>query len=126
MRHVTTVEREILGNADTIWATMSAGGNVHHWFPMIQSCRLEGSGEGAARFCVVADGSDLEERIIEINHDARRFRYAVDRHPLPASDVTASIEVRNIGHGRTHIAWGAEFEALDQNAIQVEEMLQMV
>jgi Polyketide cyclase / dehydrase and lipid transport len=126
MKHTTTVEREISGNADIIWATISAGGNVHHWFPTIQSCRLEGLGEGAARFCVMADGSDLEERIVEINHDARRFRYAVDRHPLPANDVTAAIEIEDVGNGRTRISWGAEFEALDENATQVKEMLQMI
>jgi hypothetical protein len=126
MKHVTTVEREISGNADLIWATISAGGDIHHWFPMIQTCRLEGAGEGAARFCVMADGSDLEERIVEINHDARRFRYAVDRHPLPATDVIASMRVKDIGHGRTFIAWGAEFEASEENTTQVKEMLQMI
>jgi hypothetical protein len=126
MKHSTTVEREISGSADVIWATISAGGNVHQWFPMIQSCRLEGAGEGAARFCVMADGSDLEERIIEINHDARLFRYAISQHPLPAREVIASMEVKDVGNGKTIIAWGAEFEAGEETAAQVKEMLQMV
>ncbi|MBE9141028.1 SRPBCC family protein [Nodosilinea sp. LEGE 07088] len=126
MKHNTTVEREISGSADAIWSTISAGGNVHQWFPMIQSCRLEGVGEGAARFCVMADGNDLEEKIIEVSHDARLFRYAIDRHPLPASDLIASIKVRDVSNGRTTITWGAEFEADEETAAQVKEMLQMV
>jgi hypothetical protein len=93
---------------------------------MIKSCRLEGAGEGAARFCVMADGSDLEERIIEINHDVRLFRYAISQHPLPAREVIASMEVKDVGNGRTIIAWGAEFEAGEETAAQVKEMLQMV
>jgi hypothetical protein len=122
MKHITTVEREISGDADSIWATISAGGDVHHWFPMIQTCRLEGS----ARFCVMADGSELEERIVEIDRDARRFRYAVERHPLPASNAIATIQVKDIAPGRTFISWGAEFEASEENVTQVKETLQMV
>lgn len=126
MKYITTVEQEISGNADAIWETISAGGNVHQWFPVIQSCRLEGSGEGAARFCVMTDGSNLEERIIEVNHAKRRFRYAVDRHPLPASDLVASMEVRDIGNGRTSLVWEAEFDASAENVAQVREVLKVI
>ncbi|MBE9169972.1 SRPBCC family protein [Pleurocapsales cyanobacterium LEGE 06147] len=90
MKQAVTVEQEIAGKADAIWATISSGGDVHQWFPIIQSCRLEGSGEGASRFCTMIDGTELKERIVEVNHATRRFRYAIDRHPLPAQDVVAS------------------------------------
>lgn len=124
MRHTVTVEQEISGNADAIWATISAGGDVHRWFPVIQSCRLEGSGEGAARFCTMIDGNELKERIVEVNHAVRRFRYAIDQHPLPAENVIASIDVRDTGNGQTSITWGAEFEASEESLPQLKEMLE--
>ncbi len=98
MRQTITVEQEISGNADAIWATISSGGDVHQWFPIIQSCRLEGSGEGASRFCTMIDGNKLKERIVEVNHALRRFRYAIEQHPLPAQAVIASIDVRDTGN----------------------------
>lgn len=124
MRQTVTVEQEISGNADAIWATISAGGDVHRWFPVIQSCRLEGSGEGAARFCTMIDGNELKERIVEINQAARRFRYAIDQHPLPAENVIASIDVRDTGNGQASITWGAEFEASEEAIPQIKEMLE--
>jgi hypothetical protein len=127
MRKTVTIEQEILGKADAIWSTISAGENVHQWFPtVIQSCRLEGSGEGAYRFCTMTDGNELEERIVEINHAARRFCYAIDRHPLPAQNVIASIEIRNAGGGHTFVSWGAEFEASEENIPQIEQMFQTI
>jgi len=126
MRQTVTVQQEIAGNAEAIWATISAGGNVHQWFPVIQSCRLEGSGEGASRFCTMTDGNELKERIIEVNHAARRFRYAIDQHPLPAQDVISSIEVKDTSNGRTSITWGAEFEASEPTIPQIKEMLRQL
>lgn len=124
MRQTVTVEQEISGNADAIWATISSGGDVHRWFPAIQNCRLEGSGEGAARFCTMIDGNELKERIVEVNHAVRRFRYAIDQHPLPAQNVLASIDVRDTGDGQAFIIWGAEFEASEEAIPQIKEMLQ--
>ncbi|MBE9049165.1 SRPBCC family protein [Nostocales cyanobacterium LEGE 11386] len=124
MRQTVVAEQEISGKTDAIWETISAGGNVHKWFPMvIHSCQLQGTGEGASRFCTMADGNELEERIVEVNHAARRFRYTVDKHPLPAKDVIAFIEVKNAGDGRTFISWGAEFEASEEAVPQVKETI---
>ncbi|MBW4554627.1 MAG: SRPBCC family protein [Trichormus sp. ATA11-4-KO1] len=124
MRQTVIAEQEISGQADAIWDTISAGGNVHKWFStIIQSCQLEGTGEGASRLCTMIDGNELKERIVEVNHAVRRFRYAIDQHPLPAKDVIAFIEVKNAGNGRAFISWGAEFEASEETIPQIKETL---
>jgi hypothetical protein len=51
----------------------------------------------------MANGAELKERIIEVDHSTRRFRYTIDQHPLPASDVVATIEVADVGDGKTKI-----------------------
>jgi hypothetical protein len=124
MRQSVTVEQAISAKPDLIWATISAGGDVHQWFPVIQSCQLEGVGEGASRFCIMTDGSELQECIVEINHTARRFRYAINQHPLPAQNFIGSIEVKTTGNGDTLVCWSAEFDASEDAASQIKEMLQ--
>ncbi|XOV83321.1 MAG: SRPBCC family protein [bacterium] len=120
----TEITRTIQVPANEVWATISKGGDVHHWFTgVITSCALSGTGEGAERFCTMADGAELKERIIEIDHDARRFRYAIDEHPLPASHVIATIFVVGLSDGRAQVTWGADYATDDENSSVVDETL---
>jgi uncharacterized protein YndB with AHSA1/START domain len=124
MLRQTTATAIVAAPADRIWATIAAGGGVHHWFgAVITACELRGSGPGAERFCTMADGADLKERILEIDADARRFRYAIDEHPLPAREVVAAMEVEDLGDGTARITWGAQYEADDAHADLVDQTL---
>ncbi|MBW4655302.1 MAG: SRPBCC family protein [Kaiparowitsia implicata GSE-PSE-MK54-09C] len=110
MKKQTSVVAIASAPADKIWATIAAGGGVHQWFgTVITACELKGAGAGAERFCTMANGAELRERIIEADHDARRFCYAIDQHPLPATDVVATIEVADLGDDKTEIRWGADY-----------------
>ena len=116
--------RTIRAPADKVWRTVSTGGDVHRWFSgVITTCELTGSGEGAERRCTMADGALLKERIIEVDNDGMRFRYAIDKHPLPASDVVATIQLVGLPDGRTQVTWGADYSVSDDHAHLVETTL---
>ncbi|MEM6387701.1 MAG: SRPBCC family protein [Pseudomonadota bacterium] len=120
----TEVTQTIQAAPDEVWQTISQGGDVHRWFTgAITTCELTGSGEGAERRCTMADGAALEERIIEVDHNQMRFRYAIDKHPLPASDVVATILIAELPDGRTQVTWGADYSVSDDHATVVEETL---
>ena len=124
MQQNITVEQQILGQAEAIWKIISQSGDVHKWFPtVIQSCRLEKANGKLSRFCTMSDGSLLEENIVEVNHEARRFVYTVDKHPLPASEIVTTIEVRDIGNESTLVIWGSQFVAERENISLVDETL---
>ena len=124
MQQNIIVEQQILGQAEAIWKTISQGGDVHKWFPtIIQSCRLEKANGKLSRFCTMYDGSQLEENIVEVNDEARVFVYTVDQHPLPASEIITTIEVKDLGNDSTSVVWGSQFVADRENIPLVEETL---
>jgi uncharacterized protein YndB with AHSA1/START domain len=124
MKRTTAATAIVTAPADRIWAVVSAGEGVHRWFgSVITACELTGSGAGAERSCTMVTGAALKERILEIDGAAHRFRYAIDQHPLPARDVVATIDVADLGAGRTRIIWGAEYAASDDQAGLVDQTL---
>lgn len=72
----------------------------------------------------MANGAKLKERILEVDHDARRFRYAVDEHPLPAQDVVATITVAEAPNGQTTVSWGADYTAAPGQDAMMQETLE--
>ena len=127
MQQNITVEQQISGQAEAIWKIISQSGDVHKWFPtVIQSCRLEKANGKLSRFCTMSDGSQLEENIVEVNNEARRFVYTVDKHPLPASEIVTTIEVRDIGSESTLVIWGSQFVAEGENISLVKETLRRI
>lgn len=120
----TEVTHTIQAPASGVWDTISQGGDVHRWFTgVITACELKGAGEGAERHCTMANGAELSERILQVDHDAKRFRYAIDKHPLPATNVIATIDVLELPEGRTQVTWGAEYDTTDEYAEMVDETL---
>ncbi len=109
MLNEVIVTKEVSADPDTVWAILEKGSGVHEWFDgVITSCRLEGEGEGSSRFCTMMNGADLEERILTIDSDNRVFRYAIDKHPLPAKNVVATTKVNATTEG-AKIEWSAQF-----------------
>lgn len=124
MSKTTTAIQTINASADAVWATIAQGGDVHKWFgSAFRACELKGSGEGAERILTLADGGQLRERIVEIDHAAKRFRYAIEEHPLPATNVVGRIEVEDLGGGKTEVRWGATYTVADEHVGVVEQAL---
>jgi uncharacterized protein YndB with AHSA1/START domain len=124
MKQTSTTRVQVAVPAAQIWDVVSQGGNVHRWFGrVITACELKGEGAGAQRSCVMADGAKLEEEILAVDHQKRRFVYAVHQHPLPAKDVVATVVVQDVGGGSSEIQWGAEYECLEEHAAMLSQML---
>ena len=124
MKKQTNVVATASAPADQVWATIAAGDGVHQWFgTVITACELKGTGAGAERLCTMVNGAELRERILEIDHHSQRFSYAIDQHPLPATDVVATIEVVDLGNGKTEIRWGAEYTVEAVHGDMVDQTL---
>ncbi len=71
----------------------------------------------------MADGAELQESIEEINHEARRFRYAINESPMPISDYMGTVEVSDADGGGTVVSWSAEFDVVEEARDEIVAML---
>lgn len=120
------VSRKVNVDPGLVWETIAAGDGLDKWLPVITQCRLEGSGAGATRYCTMANGAQLKERILEVDHARRIFRYSIDEHPLPARNLTGRVEIRDLGGGAASVSWGARFEVEPAHRSGLEGMLRDV
>lgn len=114
--------RTIPASADTIWTTIRQMTGMEDWYPgLIRSSRVEETAYGPKRFCVMADGGELDERILLRDDATRTFVYAIDRHPLPGKGVVGTIRIDDLGDS-AHVAWDSQF-VCDPAAGQMTEIV---
>lgn len=123
MRTVS-VKQRVSAPAGAVWSIIAAGGDMQRWCPGIETCRLEGSGAGALRFCGM-QGGGLYEVIETVDHDTRLFQYRiVEQRMLPMRDILGTIHVHDRGDGTSDVLWLVNFEPTDDTpAGALAEML---
>jgi uncharacterized protein YndB with AHSA1/START domain len=123
-RETVTIKHTIGAPIDRVWAAVSAIGGLDQWFPMIETCRVEGSGVGARRICGLANGAVLHETVTTIDHAAKRFQYTIaDDSPLPVSNYLGTVTLAAAGGG-TVLTWTAAFDVDDAAREEMAAMLQ--
>lgn len=105
MLEVLNVTKTIAGQSDQVWSAISSIDGLDRWFPVISSCRVEGKGVGAIRIMTLADGAEMRDRVLEIDHVARRFRYERTHSPFPVSKYLGTVEVRDSAGSGSEVSW---------------------
>jgi carbon monoxide dehydrogenase subunit G len=95
---------------DKVWRAISGIGGLDRWFPVIASCRVEGEGVGAIRVLGLADGGEIKDRVEEIDHQERRFRYVRTVSPFPVTKYVGTVEVRDADGGGSEVSWTVEID----------------
>ncbi len=96
--------------SDAVWTAVAGIGGLDRWLPLIESCRVEGRGEGALRFLRIAGGGEIEDRVDEIDHQRRRFRYTRTRSPFPVKNYVGTVEVRPAPKDRSEVSWTVDID----------------
>jgi Polyketide cyclase / dehydrase and lipid transport len=110
------VTKQIPVSADAAWAIVRTGANMDRWSPMVTSCRLEGSGPGARRVCVINE-KQLDEVIDTIDDQAHLFQYRIERQELmPVANVRGTIHIAPISAHSSHVLWFVNLDLLDEAA----------
>jgi carbon monoxide dehydrogenase subunit G len=113
MLETLNVTKTIDAPNDAVWAAIAAIGGIDRWLPVIESCRVEGEGVGALRFLRVAasaGGGEIEDRVDEIDHQRRRFRYTRLRSPFPVESYVGTVEVRPAPEDRSEVSWTVDID----------------
>ncbi|HXY57416.1 MAG TPA: SRPBCC family protein [Methylocystis sp.] len=117
------VSKTMSAPSELVWAALRTGDGLERWFSLIDSCRLDGDGVGAVRTLTTAGGV-MNDRIIEISNEDRRFRYRRFEWAFPTEDYIGTVEVRDAGEGRALVLWTACAEAPDDQAQALTAILQ--
>lgn len=113
MKKTIHTHHRIDASPERVWAHISQTTGVDTWLPIVTSCELHGTGQGAQRVCGTEEGN-LYETILKIDHEHRVFQYSVDQQPLlPLSQLVGTMKVSS-ENGHTLLEWIAEFEVEDE------------
>lgn len=108
------VARVVPRKAEAVWRVIRSGGEIDKMLPgVIETCRVEGVGPGARRYCGSKSGP-LEETILLVDDDARLFRYRIDRQTMmPLAGYEGTLHVTDLGARGTEVLWFGTFELID-------------
>lgn len=122
--------KEIVGASGVIavpaaraWEVISGLNALDQWMPIVSSCRVEGSGVGARRYCTLANGAQLKERVDEVDQKQMRVRYSITESPLPLQGYVGTVIVTPAEGASAEITWYAEYTPTPEHSAQVREML---
>jgi hypothetical protein len=109
--------------ADMVWGAIRRIGRLDVWFPIIETCRVEGDGKGALRYMTVAGGGEIKDTIEEIDDINMRLTYLRPISPFPVTYYKGTVEVFKSYDGLGVVAWTIDFESQPEDAASVAELV---
>lgn len=89
--------------AGEVWGVVSDAGSISDWFPSIErSTASEG-----ARSCTLQGGAELQEDIVNIDGDLRRFQYRITSG-VPVEHHLGTVDVLESGADRSLVVYSTE------------------
>ena len=96
--------------AQQVWDLIGSFNALPDWHPAVESSELEKGGQ--IRKLRLAGGGTIVEKLETISDNERVYTYSIVDSPLPVSDYTASISVRQDDDGDgTIVEWSSSFQA---------------
>lgn len=109
--------------AEAVWKAIRGIGRLDVWFPIIETCRVEGEGPGAVRYMTVSGGGEIKDTIEEVDDAAMRLVYLRPVSPFPVSHYRGTVEVFESYDGLGVVAWTIDFESRTEDAASVAELV---
>jgi len=110
--------------ANEVWQAIRGIGRLDVWFPIIETCRVEGEGAGARRYMTIANGGgEIQDVIESVDDDMWRLVYLRPVSPFPVSYYKGTVEVFTSYDGLAVVAWTIDFESKPEDAAAVAELV---
>jgi hypothetical protein len=118
------ITRKLAVPAEKAWQAIRGVGRLDVWFPIIETCRVEGEGPGARRYMTIVDGGgEIHDTIESIDDDTRRLVYSRPVSPFPVSSYKGTVEVFTSYDGLAVVVWTIDFESRPEDAAAVAELV---
>ncbi len=109
--------------ADVVWAAIREIGRLDVWFPIIETCRIDGNGAGALRYMTLSDGGEIKDTIEKIDDTNMRLVYLRPISPFPVTYYKGTVEVFKSYDGLGIVVWTIDFESTPENCVSVAELV---
>lgn len=111
-------------SAGQAWEAISNIGRLDVWFPIIETCMIEGHGPGAVRTMTIVDaGGTIKDTIEELDPVKRRLVYLRPVSPFPVSEYRGTVEVFESYDGLAVVVWTIDFESKPEDAQAVADLV---
>jgi hypothetical protein len=104
------------------WEAIRHIDGLDRWFPIIDSCRVEGSGVGARRHMTL-EGGQVIDLIEAIDDERKRFVYLRTTSPFPVTHYRGTVEVFESYDGQALVAWTIDFESRPEDSEAVAALV---
>jgi hypothetical protein len=104
------------------WDAVRGIGRLDVWFSFLATCKVEGSGVGAARYMTISDeygGGDIKDIIEEIDNTSRKLVYSRPISPFPVTSYLGTVEVFESYDGNAVLVWTIDYESSDEDRASV-------
>lgn len=110
--------------AEQVWQAIRSIGRLDVWFPLIETCRVEGNGPGALRLMTLAGNSgEIQDTIEDIDDYHQRLVYLRPVSPFPVTYYKGTVEVFSSYDGLGVVVWTIDFESKAEDAGAVAELV---
>jgi hypothetical protein len=124
MRTKQSITKKLNVPAYRAWDAISRIGRLDVWFPIIETCVIEGQGSGAVRRMTLIDGGgEINDTIEEIDPIRRRLIYLRPVSPFPVTHYRGIVEVFESYDGLGIVVWTIEFESTPEEAQSVASLV---
>jgi hypothetical protein len=110
--------------AETVWRSLRDFAGIIKWQPDLANLQVTGSGVGAIRTLTDKDGARQVERLESLNDEARTLSFTVLQTTLPLEGCVAQLSVRDLGFGKSEVAWSSTFGAKGAPEAEVVSLLE--
>jgi ribosome-associated toxin RatA of RatAB toxin-antitoxin module len=97
-------------SAKTVWAVIGNFNALPDWHPAVDKSELKKENGSTVRKLSLVGGGSIEEKLEQVDDKERRYTYTILSGPLPVSNYTATLKVRDSDKGCS-VEWSSEFEA---------------
>ncbi len=115
--------KKLIVPADVVWAAIRKIGGLDVWFPIIETCRVDGDGVGALRYMTLSDGGEIKDTIEKIDDTNMRLVYLRPISPFPVTYYKGTVEVFKSYDGLGIVVWTIDFESTPENSLSVAELV---
>jgi len=105
------LQSDVAAHPDIIWAAIKDFSSVAQWNPLVRNLAMHGSGVGSVRTVDLEGAGQFVERLDEVDDSERVYSYSVIDSPLPMSECSVEVRVKDNGDGTSTVEWKGDFAA---------------
>ena len=117
------ITKKLDTSTEKAWNAIRNIDGLDRWFPIIGSCRVEGSGVGALRNMELEQGGEIVDLIEAIDGDRQRLVYLRTISPFPVTHYRGTVEVFDSYDGRAIVSWTIDFESAPEDSAGVADLV---